>query len=75
MTDVSLDQARSAKSTARATIGKGSLVSGIGLTLSGDSYALKVNLARAPVAADALPKRIDGVPVVYEVIGSIASRR
>lgn len=47
-------------------------VVGIGLTLEAGQHAIKINLARAcPVP---LPTTIDGVPVVYAIVGSIAPR-
>jgi hypothetical protein len=44
-------------------------VNGIGVALTGSGYVIRVNLARAPERA--LPASIAGVPVEYEVIGSI----
>jgi hypothetical protein len=69
----SIEQARLAKSKARTAAEAYAGVVGVGLTKIGDSYAIKVNLCREPVQED-LPHSIDGVPIVYEVVGTISLR-
>jgi hypothetical protein len=48
-------------------------VSGIGITQVGDDYAVKVNLASALPPGVTLPDELDGVPVVFEVVGAISA--
>lgn len=47
---------------------------GVGIGLSGSDPALKVNLGSRPADASALPTSIDGVPVIYTVVGTIRPR-
>jgi len=68
----SLDAVRAAKAKARALLPPEAEIVGIGLTIADGRDAIKVNLARpCPLP---LPDTIDGVPVVYAVVGSIAPR-
>ena len=46
---------------------------GIGVTRQGKGYAVKVNLGSA-VDLAALPQTVNGVPVIFEVVGSIRKR-
>jgi hypothetical protein len=66
-----IEDARRVKSAAGRAAGKSARVVGVGLTKIGDSYAVKVNLAEPPRAEALLPDLIDGVPIVYEVVGQI----
>ena len=70
---VSIAQARLAKPKARAAVEVCVGVVGVGLTKIGDSYAIKVNL-RHPLAQADLPQTIDGVRVIYEVVGPVSLR-
>ena len=70
--DTTLEAARRAKEKAKALGAAAGEVIGVGLTRIGGSYAVKVNL-RASVT-NPLPQEIDGVPVVYEVVGIIKKR-
>jgi hypothetical protein len=74
MAKVSIDEARRIKPKAGEVARRAASVAGVGLTKVGDSYAVKVNLADQPAASAQLPKTIDGVSVVYEVVGRIAKR-
>ncbi|WP_272840486.1 MULTISPECIES: hypothetical protein [Rhodoplanes] len=49
-------------------------VVGLGIGLSGADPALKVNLRSRPADSSALPQTIDGVPVIYDVVGPIRPR-
>jgi len=49
-------------------------VVGVGIGLSGSDLALKVNLGSPPADKSALPKSIDGVPIIYDVVGKIRAR-
>jgi hypothetical protein len=71
---ITLEQARSAKESAKAVLAALPGVVGVGITKIGEDYALKVNL-RAPLPAGvSAPKRIGDVPVCVEVVGSITKR-
>ncbi|WP_162915259.1 hypothetical protein [Desertibaculum subflavum] len=67
---VSLEQARAAKSKAKRQLGPAFQVVGVGLTKVSGCPAVKVNLAAPPIGT-AMPKQIDGVPLVFEVVGRI----
>ena len=69
---ITLDQARAVKKKAAALAGAAAKVVGVGLTSRAGSFAVKVNLETA--AASELPHEVDGVPIVYEVVGSISAR-
>jgi hypothetical protein len=66
---ITLEQARAAKKVALAKLANVPEVVGIGLTMIGDDYGLKVNLRAAP--KQELPASIDGVPIQVEVVGTI----
>lgn len=78
-----LEQARKSKPKAVALASACASVSvvGAGLTKIGDSYAVKVNLrdcVGSPdqlTAQEQLPRSVDGVKVVYEVVGPVVLRR
>lgn len=75
MATVSLEAARKAKPKASQAARLCAVVVGVGLTRIEGSYAVKVNLREAAPPGAALPASIDGVPVVYEVVGPIARHR
>lgn len=70
----SIEDARRAKPKATRAAKTCAAVVGVGLTKIGGSYAVKVNLREAAPAAAKLPRTIDGVRVLYEVVGPIARR-
>ena len=49
-------------------------VVGAGLCKIGGSYAVKVNLREPSASVAGLPARIDGVQVIYEVVGPVLLR-
>jgi hypothetical protein len=67
---VSLERARAAKTKAKRRLGAAFEVVGVGLTRVGGRPAVKVNLAQPP-AGVTMPTQIDGVPLVFEVVGRI----
>jgi hypothetical protein len=69
---VSLDRARRAKATLSRKLEGTEGLLGIGITKSGDDYAVKINYERPPV--DPPPSTEDGVPVTFEVVGKIRKR-
>ena len=64
-----LAEARAAKPKAIALLAALPVV-GVGITRIGDGYGLKVNLSEK-VADNAIPKHVDGVPILTEVVGTI----
>jgi hypothetical protein len=70
-----LEAARRAKDRVAASLPKGVEVVGVGIGMSGSDPALKINLGCAPAKQTVLPKMIDGVPVIYDVVGKIRARR
>jgi hypothetical protein len=71
---VDLERARGAKARVLSMLPKAVKVNGVGITQVGEDYAVKVNLAEAPDDGASLPKSIDGVPIVVEVVGRITKR-
>lgn len=70
----SIEQARRVKPKATEAVKSCAAVVGVGLTKIDGSYAIKVNLREEAPPAAALPATIDGVRVLYEVIGPIEHR-
>lgn len=70
---VDLERARAAKRRLRELLPGSLQVNGIGITQVGEDYAVKLNLAAAPAGALDVPHTVDGVSVVLEVVGRIAS--
>jgi hypothetical protein len=71
---ITLEQARSAKESAKAMLAALPGVVGVGITKIGDDYALKVNLSAELPKGVSVPKRIGDVPVCVEVVGKITKR-
>ena len=71
---VTIEQARKAKEEASRSLSPSLPIVGLGLTKQGENYALKVNLSRH-IAPTRLPQLMRGVPIVYEVVGSIRPQR
>ncbi|MDR6935358.1 hypothetical protein [Luteibacter sp. 3190] len=67
---VSASRANHVKSLAYDLVSKSAQVNGIGLARIHGSFAVKVNLRDAP--PQGLPKKIQGVPIVYEEVGEIS---
>lgn len=70
MSVASLEQARAVQPKLEAMLEGVEGVSGIGLTLVGDGYGLRVNLETS-LAMAAVPPELDGVPIVVEIVGEI----
>ena len=68
---VTIEDARRIKSQVKAAVGSHAPIVGVGITKVGADHAVKVNLS-AP--CEGLPERLDGVPLVYEVVGRITKR-
>lgn len=69
MARVDIERARTAKAKLLKRLRELEISAGVGLTQSGDDYALKVNLTDTPDAP--LPDQIDGVAIISEVVGRI----
>lgn len=66
-----LEEARLAQARVRKALEALVQVSGVGIERLPDGFGVKVNLPSARVPFASLPKRLDGVPVRYEVVGKI----
>lgn len=71
MDDKKLEAVRNAKGSVAAALPDDVAVVGVGIGLSGSDPALKINLAAEPADASKLPAFIDGVPVIYDVVGKL----
>ena len=71
--NISLDKVRAAKAGLRQHLGKSVDVVGIGVTGREGRYALKVNVRQMPKGRT-LPSEINGVPVKFEVVGTVRPR-
>lgn len=72
MATATIDDARAAKIRAKVVLSRVPGLRGIGLTRRGKGYAVKVNLEK-PVIGRNLPTEVEGVPLVFEVVGPIKS--
>jgi len=68
---ITIEQGRAAKAAAKTALAHLPGIVGIGLTMLGEDYALKVNLREALPPNLQLPDRIQGVQVCAEVVGTI----
>lgn len=68
----SLEQARAAKLRAKKLLPTLASVVGIGIIRLDGGYGVKVNLGTPLAPGVTLPSEVDGVPVRFEVTGSIA---
>jgi hypothetical protein len=74
MEQISIEDARRAKVKAAEAVRHVVPVAGVGVTKVGDGFAVKVNLFDAPSATAEVPTSIDGVPIIYEVVGRTSAR-
>jgi hypothetical protein len=74
MTDSTLVDARRVKDKVAEMARAAGPIAGVGLAKVGNSYAVKVNFREPQAMERQLPRSVDGVPVIYEVVGRIASR-
>ena len=73
--DVTLAEARAAKPKAKRVFDELGSVTGVGLTRRGSDYAVKVLLAEPLEHPDECPDKIDGVPVVVQVVGQLHKQK
>jgi hypothetical protein len=66
-----LDRVRAVKDRARAAFEQKAAVVGVGITRINGSYGVKINLREPPPPDAGLPETIDGVPIRFEVVGTI----
>ena len=72
---ITIEQGRVAKAAAKTALAHLPGIVGIGLTMVGEDYALKVNLREALPRGVRLPDRIEGVQVCAEVVGTIRKQK
>jgi hypothetical protein len=71
---ITMDQARTAKDKAKSLFKSHHWsATAIGIGRKGDDLAVKINLEK-PRIDDDMPREINGVPVIYEVVGTIVAR-
>ncbi len=71
MDEEQLEAVRRAKKRFASAMPADVEVVGVGIGVSGTVPALKVNLKSKPADESRLPKTIEGVPVIYDVIGKV----
>ncbi len=69
---ISLDKARKAKVALTKKLEGVEGIVGIGITKSGEDYAVKVNFDSPP--KEPIPSSIGGVPIQVDVVGKIRKR-
>lgn len=69
---ITLEKARAAKTFALRSLSNIDGINGIGISRKGSGYAIKVNCEGEP--PEEIPKRINGVDVIVEVVGKIRKR-
>lgn len=74
MNTTTLDQARAAKPRVHELLRDVLPLAGVGITRVGEGYAVKVNLSAAPGDGIDLPTEVDGVPILFEVVGQVRKR-
>jgi hypothetical protein len=68
-----LDEARRAKDAVLGLLEHNDAVNGVGVAPVEGGFAVKVNLSTSPGDA-VLPASIEGVPVLWEVVGEVHKR-
>jgi len=67
--------ARRAKDLVVDLLGDDDAIAAVGIAVTDDGYAVKVNLSHALDRPAAVPDSIDGVPVLIEVVGPVTKQR
>ena len=65
-----LAEAQRAKRELRRILADAPAYCGIGITVVGERYAVKVNFRGSPVGVE-LPEELDGVPVVIDIVDGV----
>lgn len=68
-----IEAARAAKDKVKRTLADRADIVGVGVSRRGKGYVVKVNVARL-MDPGAVPHTLNGVPVVFEVVGTIRKR-
>ena len=71
MSEENLENARRVKSISREIAQRHALVSSVSITKVDNIYAVKINLVHAPANSGLLPTTVEGVQIVYEVVGHV----
>lgn len=66
-----IERARNAKSKALRLLADQKVTASVGIARVGNGFGLKVNLQDSLEGPPPLPNEIDGVPVRFEVVGSV----
>lgn len=74
MPAATIDDARRVKERAKTLASNVTRVMGVGVTKVDGAYAVKVNVQEESAEVRKLPRKIDGVKVVYAVVGEIKPR-
>ena len=74
MDEKKLEAVRRLKKRIAELMPAGVEVVGVGIGLTGSEPALKVNLRASPTDNNSLPKVIEGVPIIYDIVGKIRAR-
>ena len=72
---VTIEQARSAKESAKSVLAALPGVVGVGITKLADDHAIKVNLSEPLPLGTFAPTSVGDVTVIVEVVGRITKRR
>jgi hypothetical protein len=72
MAEDSMGAVRRAKAQFEKSVSRDVEIAGIGIGLSEQGPALKVNLRRMPADRSLLPETVEGVRVIYDVVGPIS---
>ncbi len=70
----SKEGARAAKAKALALLAGVTALNGVGICRVGNGYGVKINLSQTLSRVDRLPKEVDGVPLVVEIVGRIVKQ-
>ena len=70
---VTIVQAREAKTAAKAAFSRIGRVVGVGITRINQDYAVKINLRSQPAHDVWIPREVNGVPILVEVVGKISA--
>lgn len=70
MAEISYDKAERSKDHLKHVLREFEQVNGIGICKTGTGWALKVTL-RASITDGITPAAVNGVPVIYDVVGEI----
>ena len=74
MSEKNMEDASRLKSVVRDIVQPHASVSSVCITKFDDAYAVKINLVDLPTDSSSLPSTVEGVKIVYEVVGRVSKR-